>query len=62
MQQGDKITVGQKLIEFDMDLLHKEGYCLETPIVVTNTPNYLDVLAQQSKDVTWGEKLLYIVE
>ena len=62
VQQGDKITVGQKLIEFDMDLLHKEGYCLETPIVVTNTPNYLDVLAQQSKDVTWGEKLLYIVE
>lgn len=62
VQQGDKITVGQKLIEFDMDLLQKEGYCLETPVVVTNTANYLDVLAENSKDVSCGEPLLHIVK
>lgn len=62
VQQGDKITVGQKLIEFDMDLLQKEGYCLETPVVVTNTADYLDVLAENSKDVSCGEPLLHIVK
>lgn len=62
VQQGDKITVGQKLIEFDMDLLQKEGYCLETPVVVTNTANYLDVLTENSKDVSCGEPLLHIVK
>lgn len=62
VQQGDKITVGQKLIEFDMDLLQKEGYCLETPVVVTNTADYLDVLAENPKDVLCGESLLHIVK
>lgn len=62
VQQGDKITVGQKLIEFDMDLLQKEGYCLETPVVVTNTADYLDVLAENPKDVLCGEPLLHIVK
>lgn len=62
VQQGDKITIGQKLIEFDMDLLQKEGYCLETPVVVTNTADYLDVLAENPKDVLCGEPLLHIVK
>lgn len=62
VQQGDKITVGQKLIEFDMDLLQKEGYCLETPVVITNTTDYLDVLAENPKDVSCGEPLLHIVK
>lgn len=33
---GDKITVGQTLIEFDLDAIISEGYSVITPLIVAN--------------------------
>lgn len=44
VEVGDQVTIGQKLVEFDMEGICKEGYSLITPVIVTNSSDYLDVL------------------
>ncbi|WP_100012999.1 beta-glucoside-specific PTS transporter subunit IIABC [Lentibacillus sediminis] len=38
--QGDRVEIGQVLIEFDVDAIKKEGFVLTTPVVVTNHDQY----------------------
>ena len=40
-KEGDRVTKGQKLLEFDMELICKEGYSLVTPVLITNTDEFL---------------------
>lgn len=44
IKEGDRVTAGQKLVEFDMEKISAEGFSLVTPVVVTNYTDYLDVL------------------
>lgn len=44
VKQGDKIEKGQLLVEFDGMAIQEAGYSIDTPIVVTNTKEYLDVV------------------
>lgn len=62
VKDGDKITKGQVLIEFDIDYITKEGYCLETPVLVTNADNYLDVISENKDTVNYGESIISIVK
>lgn len=62
VKDGDKITKGQTLIEFDIDYITKEGYCLETPVLVTNADNYLDVISENKDNVNYGESIISIVK
>ena len=38
--QGDHVTVGQKLIRFDMDVITAAGLVTETPVIITNQDAY----------------------
>ena len=38
--QGDHVTVGQKLIHFDIDVIKAEGLVTETPVIITNQDAY----------------------
>lgn len=58
VQQGERVTIGQKLMEFDMDAIREVGYPLITPVVITNTDQYLDILETGLKS---NEELLTIV-
>lgn len=44
VKKGDKVTVGQKLLNFDLEEIKKEGYSVITPVVVTNSAQYKDVV------------------
>lgn len=37
--EGDKISAGQKLIEFDMDLIKEKGYSLISPVIFPQLEN-----------------------
>ena len=52
VKQGDRVKVGDLLIEFDINAIEKAGYSVETPIIVTNTNDYLDVIESSLKPVT----------
>ncbi|EEO7552472.1 PTS transporter subunit EIIC [Listeria monocytogenes] len=56
--QGDRVLVGQALLEFDLEAIKADGYDITTPIVVTNTDAYLDVLISDQKIVNYEDTLL----
>lgn len=43
VKQGDRVKQGQPLVRFDRDAIEKEGFSLETPIIVTNADSYTSV-------------------
>lgn len=47
VKQGDQVKKGQLLITFDMEAIKKAGYDITTPVLVSNTADYLDVLAKK---------------
>lgn len=46
VQVGDKVTKGQVLIFFDKDAIIKAGYDIVTPVLISNTDDFLDVVAR----------------
>ncbi|MBN3066694.1 beta-glucoside-specific PTS transporter subunit IIABC [Pectobacterium brasiliense] len=40
VSEGDKVTKGQLLLEFDLDAIQKAGYDTVTPMVITNAEEY----------------------
>ncbi|UTT42810.1 beta-glucoside-specific PTS transporter subunit IIABC [Exiguobacterium aurantiacum] len=44
VQSGQRVTEGDVLVKFDLEAIAQAGYDTITPVIVTNTGNYLDVL------------------
>ncbi|WP_297376967.1 beta-glucoside-specific PTS transporter subunit IIABC [uncultured Helcococcus sp.] len=45
VQEGDKVKAGDLLMTIDFAGIQAKGYDITTPIIVTNTDDYLDVIA-----------------
>lgn len=57
--QGDKVQAGDKLISFDLDVIKGAGLVTETPVIVTNQPDYQpDVLGDLPRQVERGQAIL----
>lgn len=61
VQQGDKIRKGQLIMEFDKELIEREGFPTETPVLVSNADDYVDVVAREGNKKTAGEELLTVI-
>ncbi|WDF02099.1 beta-glucoside-specific PTS transporter subunit IIABC [Shouchella hunanensis] len=62
VQVGDRIEVGELLITFDREAIKEAGFQTVTMIIVTNTPDYLDVLPMNESGLIFeGEQLLTII-
>ena len=46
-KQGDHVKKGDLLISFDIDGIKNAGYDVATPVLVSNTGDYLDILAKK---------------
>lgn len=62
VKTGDKITKGDLLVKFDAALITEKGYSVETPIVVTNSNDFLDVLDLSQENVLHGEDFLVVIK
>ena len=60
-QQGDKISIGDVLVEFDKDAIAAEGYSIETPVLVTNADDFLDIITEEQKTAEYGDKIITIM-
>ncbi|MNL85926.1 PTS system beta-glucoside-specific EIIBCA component [compost metagenome] len=49
------------LLEFDVDAIREAGFVTATPVIVTNSANYLDVLKNTGTEVKNGELLLTLI-
>lgn len=61
-EAGKKISKGDLLLEFDMKKIEEAGLSLVTPVIVSNTDNYTDVLAYPNEKVEPGDALLSVIE
>jgi PTS system beta-glucosides-specific IIC component len=57
---GQEVKKGDLLLEFDMQSIQAAGVNLITPIIVANTPDYLDVVPVQVKGVIPMNELLLL--
>lgn len=62
IKQGDHVEQGQLLLEFNKEEIEKAGYCMETPIIISNTDNFLDVVETKEESVNVLEPLLTILK
>ncbi len=61
VQEGDRVEAGQLLLEFDLQEIQAAGYVTATPVIVTNSAEYLDVLKTTEASVKNGDYLLTAV-
>lgn len=54
----DKVEAGQELIRFEIDLIKEAGYAITTPVIVTNTNEFEDVLISDQVTIDQGDYLL----
>ena len=59
---GDKVEAGQELVRFDIALIKAAGYQTVTPIIVTNSPDYADILVTAETDIQQGDYLFTAVK
>jgi PTS system beta-glucosides-specific IIC component len=61
VKQGDKCKQGQVLLEFDIEAIKAEGYSIITPVVITNTDDYDDVIFELGKTVNANDELMVLI-
>jgi beta-glucoside PTS system EIICBA component len=61
VKQGERVTKGQLLLEFDMDSMKKAGYDITTPIIVSNAEDFLEVLVTDKGTVKAKDDFLTIL-
>lgn len=63
VKQGQHVTVGQPLVEFDIAAIQRAGYSTTTPVLITNSADWTDVFPLiESGSTTRGEALLKILK
>lgn len=58
--EGDRISLGQLLIEFDIEAIRQAGYQLVTPVVITNVEAYQGVAPLPVKHQQPGEPIIML--
>lgn len=58
---GDAVKKGQRLLACDLDAVRAAGYDITTPVIVTNTDEFLDIVPVQQPAVKHGDRLLTIL-
>ena len=61
VKQWDTVKRGDLLIQFDIENIKAAGYDVKTPVVITNTNQYLDVVPVKDGKVQAKDELIKLV-
>lgn len=62
VEDGAKIKKGDLLMTFDREFIQNEGIRITTPLIITNTDSYKEVIVENILDGLVGDKLLTVVK
>ncbi|MDQ0429470.1 PTS system beta-glucosides-specific IIC component [Planomicrobium stackebrandtii] len=62
VEDGAKIKKGDLLMTFDREFIENEGIRITTPLIITNTDSYKEVIIENILDGLVGDKLLTVVK
>ena len=60
-KQGDKVKKGDLLLEFDIDAITSAGYKIDTPVIVSNSDEYADIIPTDAKNTEVGADLITLL-
>lgn len=60
-KQGDRVKKGDLLLEFDIAKIKAAGYSIVSPVIVTNTDDYADVIPTDAASVNAGDEAIIIL-
>lgn len=61
IKNGDKVRAGDLLVEFDCEAIKLKGYDVVTPIIITNSNKFLEVLATEQDFIQVGQQILTLI-
>jgi beta-glucoside PTS system EIICBA component len=61
VKKGDAITKGQLLIEFDIDKIKRAGFSTDTPVIVTNVDDYVEIVPTEAQTVAKGDPVITVL-
>lgn len=61
VKQGDRITRGDHILSFDKEAIEGKGYSLETPVIITNSNSFLDIIETDKEEIVKGDELITII-
>lgn len=61
IEQGAEVKQGDLLVSFDIEGIKGAGYSLETPIIVTNTNDYFEVVEGKTESVDNADVVITVL-
>ena len=61
-KSGDRVEIGAPLVEFDIDKIKEEGYDVITPVIISNSFEYVTVLSIDGRDIVVGDELIKVIK
>lgn len=62
VKEGDRVSIGQPLVTFDIKAIEKAGFSIETPVLITSDPDeYFDLIETEKKEIISGETLFSVL-
>lgn len=58
---GDKIKKGDVILSFDIEAIKNEGYDIITPVIITNSEQYMEVVNTKSQNIIQLQNLITVV-
>ena len=58
VKQGDKVKRDDLLLEFDVENIKASGYDITTPVVITNTEEYVNIEVTDESSVSFTDQLM----
>ncbi|ANU24181.1 beta-glucoside-specific PTS transporter subunit IIABC [Planococcus donghaensis] len=60
VKQGDRVKQGDELVTFDLEKIKEAGYDLTTPVIITNSSLYKEIIQTDNKVVEKNDVLLSV--
>ncbi len=62
VKEGAKVKKGDLLLEFDIKAIEKEGFSLATPVIISNTDDFSDVVRVDGLSVDFSDSLINVIK
>lgn len=61
VKQGDTVKQGDLLVNFDLEKIKEAGFDVTTPVIITNTDRYMEIIGSEKSNVQEKENLLTLI-
>lgn len=62
ISEGKEVKKGDLLLEFDIEAIKKAGYSLATPVIISNTDDYSEIIIENKDVVSFEDELLIAIK